>query len=164
MVAILLGVLLLVLLIAAGVLLYRNLRPVRTPSEISPQPQPAAFLTASISEFEQAVARDPQNAAAYENLSFAYTLAGRFDDAIAIWQQAAQANPGQAWPMANLGRLYESVGLSLKARDAYVNAANEDPQDNEANRALARIAQGVAGNQAIQQFITDRALRRHSRR
>ena len=65
--------------------------------------------------FEQAVAANPQHAAAWNNLGGLSERAGRLDEAVARYQQAVDAAPADASMRFNLGRMLIANG---RARDS----------------------------------------------
>ncbi len=149
--------LIVIILIAIGSWLLGRSRLSATQAQtFNPDIRSEQPLRAAIQQFEAAIKLEPANVEAYRYLSLAYRMAGQFDAAVGVWERAAEANPGQTWPLVELGKLYESVGLHTKARSTYIKASDTNPQDDAANRALVHATQGVAATQAIQAFMAER--------
>lgn len=73
---------------------------------------------------EQAVALQPDSAITLKALGFVLSAQGRYHDAIAIYQQALQADP-HAWQIQlNIGELYQATGAMPQALLAYEAAFN----------------------------------------
>jgi hypothetical protein len=116
----------------------------------------APAADAELAPYLAAIEREPHVIDGYRNLSRLHAAAGRFEEAIAVWERAAQANPGQTWPLLELGAAYADAGRLLQAREAVYRAASLNPQDTAANQALARLADEVANQQAVKNFLTAR--------
>lgn len=84
-------------------------------------------LKAAIAEFDKARKLAPDLQEAYVGLSEAYGELQGTSGAVKVWEQAAEANPGQAWPFLNLARLYQEHGMAAKARSAIRQAIFLDP-------------------------------------
>jgi len=90
-------------------------------------------------ELKQALTndKDPNRAktiaAYYNNLAEAYSRAGKIDDAIKTYQQAAQADPGSAAQYYfNMGAVLTNAGQADKAIDAFDKCIAADPTKAEA--------------------------------
>ncbi|NOZ71017.1 MAG: hypothetical protein GXP38_03745 [Chloroflexi bacterium] len=83
-------------------------------------------LQAAIREFQKAIELDPSAKAAYDGLSEAYELRGVFA-AADVWEQAAQTNPGEAWPFIEQAGLYQRHELDSLAQSAYRKTIVADP-------------------------------------
>jgi len=90
-------------------------------------------------ELKQALTndKDPNRAktiaACYNNLAEAYSRAGKIDDAIKTYQQAAQADPGSAAQYYfNMGAVLTNAGQADKAIDAFDKCIAADPTKAEA--------------------------------
>jgi Flp pilus assembly protein TadD len=91
-------------------------------------------LTAAIATLDQAIADNPNDAAAYNDLGIAYDLKGDFTGAIAPFQQALAVNPGMSAVEVNLG-------MALVLSD----------QGNEALQYLGPLATGPSATPKIRE-------------
>jgi tetratricopeptide (TPR) repeat protein len=57
--------------------------------------------------YEQLIRRNPSDPGAYAGLAEVYVNQWQKGEAIALYQEAAQANPDMAWPHLELGKLYQ---------------------------------------------------------
>jgi tetratricopeptide (TPR) repeat protein len=97
-------------------------------------------LDEAIVELEKAVQVDPDYAAAYFNLAYAYERRERVDDAIAQYKKALQLEPGNVFGHNNLGVLLDKKGLYDEAIAVYEKALKIEPSNATvlANLANAR--------------------------
>jgi len=97
-------------------------------------------LDEAIAEFERAVQADPDYAAAYFNLAYAYERRDRSDDAIAQYKKALQLDPKNVLGQNNLGVLYDKKGLYDEAIATFEQALRIDPSNStvQANLASSR--------------------------
>lgn len=146
-------VILLILLILIAVAAAVLLRPPAAAEPAGAAAGSAADLAAAAAPYTAAIERSPNLADGYRGLSLLYQDAGRFADAAAVWQRAIKANPGQTWPLLGLGGVQAAAGDLPAARDAYYRAAALDPQDSAAGAALAALADDLAKQQAIKDFL-----------
>ena len=79
-------------------------------------------LPEAVSEFEKALAIDPQFGYALNLLAYTYTSMGEKDKAIETFKRYAAAHPGEANPLDSLGDLYFLYGEFDKARGQYQQA------------------------------------------
>jgi tetratricopeptide (TPR) repeat protein len=112
----------------------------------------ASSSQAQFADLQRLIALEPNRAESYSTLAAAYQLLGQFEEAEAVWMQASAANPNQAWPLVELGRLYEGNGLRAKARATFARAATLEPDDPAANQALLRSTAAAATIQAVEDF------------
>jgi len=84
-------------------------------------------------------------------------LQNRLVEAEDVWEKALQANPGQSWPLVELGRMYEEMGAVLKAREAFFRATELNPQDATANQKLEQSAAAVAAWQIMNDYVVEQA-------
>ncbi|HWZ91636.1 MAG TPA: tetratricopeptide repeat protein, partial [Polyangiaceae bacterium] len=97
---------------------------------------------------DRAVALAPDRATFVSNLSYAYFLAGRLDDAIATATKASVLDPklGSAW--INLGTALAKKGDFAGADRAYQRALSIDPSDPRAKASLAELDEMKHAKQA----------------
>ncbi len=89
-------------------------------------------LAEAVTEFQQAVALDPNYAGAQVNLAYTYDRLGRVEEAMAAYRKAIELDPKNAIIANNLGVLYgkqgrndEAIALleqSLRLDPSYANA------------------------------------------
>src|SRR6202000_1796714 len=89
---------------------------------------------------DRAVGLAPDRATFVSNLSYAYFLAGRLEDAIKTANKACALDPklGSAW--INLGTALAKKGDLAAAERAYQRAVAIDPSDPRAKANLAELA------------------------
>src|SRR5690606_25933941 len=109
------------------------------------QPQPADPLVA----LERRVEAEPHNAAAWQELGFAYFELGRFDDAATAYERATQAEPAGAvlWPSLGEARVMASERdpMPPAARQAFRKALALDREDPRA-RYFRAVEKDLAGD------------------
>ena len=101
--------------------------------------------------FEQAVAANPQHAAAWNNLGGLSERAGRLDEAVARYQQAVDAAPADASMRFNLGRMLIANGRARDAVPHFEALAGADAPDPRHVYGLATalvLSGDVAGGRA----------------
>ena len=77
----------------------------------------------------------------YNSLGILRKEQGRFDEAIAAYQQAIELNPGFADAHYNLGHVYQAKDELAEAAKCFERAANAEPSHVHALAALARVLQ-----------------------
>jgi tetratricopeptide (TPR) repeat protein len=120
--------------------------------EPAPQGQGVHASESALMDLERLIKMEPANANSYRLLATMYQALNQPEEAEAVWHRAETANPGQVWPLVELGKMYEAAGLLVKARDVYYQAAMLNPQDDGANQLLQRSTTTVAAVQAIRNF------------
>jgi Tfp pilus assembly protein PilF len=128
----------------------------------APLPLPAVYgnshLQAAAANLQRAVALQPALLDGYRRLAVVYRLADVPGGAAATWKLAAQANPDQVWPLAELGKLLIEEGDYAGALDAYRAAVAIAPDDRALQLAAARTARALDGQQVANRYLTDLAL------
>jgi tetratricopeptide (TPR) repeat protein len=81
----------------------------------------------AMADWEAAVALQPSNPGAQNNLGFAYYAAGQFDEALAQWQSAVELDLSLADSWAGIGITRYGKGQSEDAIAAYQEALALDP-------------------------------------
>lgn len=92
--------------------------------------------------FTRAVAVNPRNFAALNNLGEVYATQRRWADAALQYQRAVIAAPDEGYPRYNLGLALEALGRPEEAVpefEAALRALNAPRERAEAHRALARV-------------------------
>jgi len=89
--------------------------------------------------FAKAVAADPFNAAAHNNLGAALMDQGDLYGAAQQFQEAIRLLPGNPEPRVNLGLLYEQVDEFKNAQEQYEQALTVAPEYLPALQAMARV-------------------------
>src|SRR4051812_15234977 len=90
-------------------------------------------------EYAQALADDPGNATALNNMGFLQAGEGRFADAIGFYRQAVAAAPERAMAHANLGQAHAALGELRPALDELGEAVRLDGGNVIARDGLARV-------------------------
>lgn len=83
-------------------------------------------LDLAITEYEQAILRQPDFFKAYNNLGIIYKDKGEIDKALSAYMTAIDLKPDYAKAYANLGALYDAIGKNDDALKAYQKAAQID--------------------------------------
>jgi len=111
----------------------------------------AGRLEEALVAFDQALARDPGFAAAWNNRGLALNGLGRLEEALASFARAAQLAPASAAPLSNRGEILRQLRRYEEALVSFSRALAIDPGDAAAfiNRAatltdLRRIDQAIA--------------------
>jgi len=112
-------------------------------------------LDEAIAEFERAVEVDPNYAAAYFNLAYAYERRDRIDDAIAQYKKAIQLEPGNVLGHNNLGVLLDKKGLYDEAIGIFERALKIDPSNATVQGNLANARKNKAIIQEREARIAD---------
>ncbi len=86
----------------------------------------------SISDYQQAIAMDPQFALAYRRLGYVYDVTGRLDEAFKNYQKAVALNPDDAIAQYDLGLAYYTRGDQDQARQHYQKAIDLDAHYSDA--------------------------------
>jgi len=81
----------------------------------------------AISEFEKAIALDPDYSPVLNMLGYAYTMQGDFVEAEAALQRYISVNPGDPNPIDSLAELYVHMGQLDKAESKYREAVDLRP-------------------------------------
>jgi Flp pilus assembly protein TadD len=79
--------------------------------------------------YERALARDPRNGIAANNLAWLYAEAGRLDEALALAQRANEALHGAAQALDTLGWVHHLAGRQDEAIRAFRAALEKQPQN-----------------------------------
>lgn len=116
-----------------------------------PLPRRMAYL-------KQAVAEDPANASVYYYLGAEYERAGRYDDAMQLYQGALAKGVRNAKLYSRVADLYLRQGKKDEAISAYEKAAQFNPSDfdSQANMATAYLEKGrVPEAERVFRFILE---------
>jgi tetratricopeptide (TPR) repeat protein len=110
-------------------------------------------LDEAISEFEEAIRLDPDDAAAHYNLGLAYHGQGELDEAIAEYQEAIRINPDFSDAHTNLGVAYKDQGQVDKAIAEYTETIRINPDDDTAHHNLGIVyAEQGKADEAIAEY------------
>jgi tetratricopeptide (TPR) repeat protein len=103
--------------------------------------------------WRQALAIDPDNAKANNNMGFVLANLGRLDEAIAHWRKALEADSEYAEVHKNLARALSGTGRFEESIPHWRKAVELEPADGEAryNFGVALLRQGNA-REAIEQY------------
>jgi tetratricopeptide (TPR) repeat protein len=96
-------------------------------------------LDRAIELFQKAIAADPFNAAAHNNLGSALMTHGNYYEGATEFQETIRLLPSNPQPRVNLGLLYETVGQYRNAQEQFEQALVVSPEYLEAIQALARV-------------------------
>ena len=80
------------------------------------------LLDEAIKEYKEAIASNPFNAQAYNNLGIIYKKKGMLDEAMEMYKKAIRIKPNYANAYNNLGIIYASKGLINEAVEEYKKA------------------------------------------
>lgn len=117
----------------------------------------AGALEEAISEFQRALALDPDYASAHNNLGHALIARGRLSEAAAHYREALRLQPNHVEARNNLGYLLLQEGRAWDAIDLFQQALAANPTYLDAHYNLGRAWRAVGRRDlAIQAF--DRAL------
>ena len=101
-------------------------------------------VDAAITEFQNALASDPNYFPARLNLAFAYEKAGRIEEGIAAYRAAIEAQPKNFYAHNNLGVLYdkkEQYGLAIAE---FQSALEIEPGNSTALKNLENARKSLA--------------------
>lgn len=90
-------------------------------------------------KYEAALAKDPMNFAARNDLGLLFWNAGKRKDAFELFLDAVKRHPDNATAHANLGFMFLSAGSLQEAKMLYEAALRLDPSHAEAKRGLAAV-------------------------
>jgi tetratricopeptide (TPR) repeat protein len=93
----------------------------------------------AIAAYERVLAREPDNAAALNNLGVALRRAGQGERAVRCFSDAARANPGSADAHYNLGNALRDADRAAEAVECYRRAIRLDPRRAAAYVNLALL-------------------------
>ncbi len=93
----------------------------------------------AIKQFRNAIQVNAYLAEAYVGLSAVYGKQRKFDEALAVLQQAETIDPGIAQIYVNRGGVYELLGNSAAAYKQYQRALAVEPSNRAAREALKRL-------------------------
>src|SRR4029453_18985650 len=90
-----------------------------------------------------------QEPGAYANLAFSYYSAGRYDEALAAWQESARLTKTPTpTTLRNLGDVYERLKQPVKSRESYAGAIAAAGPLLKINPSDANLIALVAGGHA----------------
>jgi len=93
----------------------------------------------AISEYNTAVALDPENSNTYENLAISYAKTGNFPDAVQTMQTAIRLSPDDAMKYSTLGIIYHADGKLQRALEQYIRSVRLNPGYGEMYYNMAVI-------------------------
>jgi tetratricopeptide (TPR) repeat protein len=85
------------------------------------------YLRAELARFEEAIRREPANAASYNSLGMLHRMLRRWEESITQLRRAAVLAPGNVFILNNLGATLSDVGKYDEALDALNKALETDP-------------------------------------
>ncbi len=97
----------------------------------------------AIESYQKAIALDPGNPFAKNNLAFIYIQSQRFNDALPLIEQAIAQKNDVAYFHNNLGIVYAALGERQKAVDAFQAALVIDPSNEKAKANLERAQKAL---------------------
>jgi Tfp pilus assembly protein PilF len=98
-------------------------------------------MDAAIEECEQAIRLDPEFGNPYNDIGVYLMRKGQPSEAISWFEKAKRARRYEPrhFPYINLGHIYVSKGMLLKAREEFAHALRLHPNDKIAEEALREI-------------------------
>ncbi|HNV26516.1 MAG TPA: tetratricopeptide repeat protein [Nitrospira sp.] len=105
-----------------------------SPQRISPA------IAAEIDRLATAVAKDPRSKE-FLPLADEYIKAGMWQEAAAVLEDGLTVYPGFVTAMAALGRVYDQLGQSAKAKSILEEVVKQRPDNLRAHRILAKLYQ-----------------------
>jgi arylsulfatase A-like enzyme/Flp pilus assembly protein TadD len=118
----------------------------------------AGRVPEAIAAFESALAADPGNAIAWQNIGLTYVQHDRPAEAVSAFQKAFAINDRLPRAWNGLGAALERLGRHAEALDCWQRAIALDPQQFEAmlNLGVVALEQGDAalGRQALARFVS----------
>jgi tetratricopeptide (TPR) repeat protein len=95
-------------------------------------------IAEAITQYNAALAKDPDNQKALYNLGTLYVYQRQFDQAISAWDRYVRVTANNATAWSNLGRAHELAGHWKEAEINYLRAIERDPQNK-----TARVNYGI---------------------
>jgi arylsulfatase A-like enzyme/Flp pilus assembly protein TadD len=100
----------------------------------------------SIEYLKKAIELDPSLSVAYKGLGVCYRVAGRIDEAIAVWEQASKLDASDYFLFFNLGRAYLTKGNKARALENFqryleIKGSNLSPEEKNEIEALIQKCQ-----------------------
>ncbi len=108
---------------------------------MSSPPRIAPSIAAEIDRLATAVAKDPRSKD-FLPLADEYIKAGMWQEAAGVLEDGLKVYPGFLTAMAALGRVYEQLGQSAKAKTVLEEVVTQRPDNLRAHRILAKLYQG----------------------
>jgi tetratricopeptide (TPR) repeat protein len=98
----------------------------------------ARNFSAAVTEYQAAVAENPQDSMIVTSLGVCYQLMGRLGDAEAQYNKAIEMHPNAVWdPYIDLGSIYALRGDTAKAEEVFQKAIKNKPDNAQAYNSLA---------------------------
>ena len=108
---------------------------------------PQASSTADMAPAADAAASTAREAEEHFRRGVAFCQAGKFDEAIAAWQEVLKLQPENPYALANTGIVYTEQARWPQAREMFVRALKTQPDNAEAHYGLG-MAEAQMGNYA----------------
>jgi tetratricopeptide (TPR) repeat protein len=86
-------------------------------------------LRKALTQYQEAIKLDPNNAGPFNGLAGAYAGLGDFVTAINYYEKAIELDPNQAGPFNGIGSAYLALGNSEKAIEYFKKATKLDPNE-----------------------------------
>jgi hypothetical protein len=100
--------------------------------------QDAGRLAEAEASYRRALALDPRQAKAHNNLGAVLHMQGRLDEAIASYRRALELDPALPQASQNLAAISADPALAQRAVDGYLRHLREHPEDAEAHNNLGK--------------------------
>jgi tetratricopeptide (TPR) repeat protein len=97
---------------------------------------------AATEHFRRAIELDPELAATYTNLGYVFYEQGSYVEALAMYEEALDRSRNSSTAWTNLGNAHFKLENLNKAREAWENAVNLDPENYGAARNLEKLCSG----------------------
>jgi len=108
---------------------------------VSSPPRIAPAIAVEIDRLATAVAKDPRSKD-FLPLAEEYIKADMWQEAAGVLEDGLKVYPGFVTAMAALGRVYEQLGQSAKAKTILEEVVTQRPDNLRAHRILAKLYQG----------------------
>ena len=108
---------------------------------MSSPPRIAPAIAVEIDRLATAVAKDPRSKD-FLPLAEEYIKADMWQEAAGVLEDGLKVYPGFVTAMAALGRVYEQLGQSAKAKTILEEVVTQRPDNLRAHRILAKLYQG----------------------
>lgn len=110
-------------------------------------------LSMAVACYDQALALEPLDSAAWCNRGVVLHELGHFAQAVASYHQALRLNPADADAWLNCGNTLKAMGLLQDASGSYAQAIRLNPQDALAHHARGNVLMELAEHQLALQHL-----------